>query len=265
MIIRDILKQLSMNDNIEYEKFVQEIYQGLLIEEGITNSVQHNIKLQGKFSKHQVDVYWEYRVAGINQRVAIECKNYNKELSIGKVRDFYSVLNDIGHTKGVMVTKIGYQRGAKEFAERCGIDLVVVRKPQADDWNGRLKTIVTNVEAITQVAKKWFVLLDYDWCKQSIPNEEINLIEAITSGLNYEIWIYDNNGNQLKNFLQLQDELPFDENSLIDNAHIYEFEDAYIASQNHGNIKIKSIHITYDTSVSKAQWTFDSQEITKQF
>ena len=51
-----------MNPNTEYEKFAQEIYQGLLNEESIKAiQVQHNVKLRGKSGQlHQVDVYWEY-------------------------------------------------------------------------------------------------------------------------------------------------------------------------------------------------------------
>ena len=69
-----------MNPNTEYEKFAQEIYQGLLNEERIKAiQVQHNVKLRGKSGQlHQVDVYWEYELAGVNHKVAIECKNYNK-------------------------------------------------------------------------------------------------------------------------------------------------------------------------------------------
>lgn len=252
-----------MNENTEYEKFAQEVYQDLLKNEGLTTEVKHNIKLQGKSSKHQIDVYWEYTFAGINHKVAIECKNYNKELSIGLIRNFYGVLNDVGNINGIIVTKIGYQKGAKEFAEHYGINLIVLREPQAKDWEGRIKTIVTDVEAISQMAKKWFVKLDYDWCKVNIPEEMLNSIEVLVSGMNNEIWIYDNLGNPTQNFLQLQDSLPINEDKLIDNFHTYEFENTFIKSKNFGNIKIKEVQITYDTMITKSKWIFDAENTTK--
>ncbi len=61
-----------MNQNIEYEKFTQEIYQELSNARGITTNVEHNVKLTGKLGqKHQIDVYWEYKIAGVQYKVAI--------------------------------------------------------------------------------------------------------------------------------------------------------------------------------------------------
>ena len=52
-----------MNDNIEYEKFAQEIYNEILKNLYVKNmEVMHNVKLIGKSGqKHQIDVYWEYQ------------------------------------------------------------------------------------------------------------------------------------------------------------------------------------------------------------
>lgn len=48
-----------MNDNIEYEKFTQEIYNEILKNLYVKNiDVKHNVKLTGKSGqKHQIDVY----------------------------------------------------------------------------------------------------------------------------------------------------------------------------------------------------------------
>ena len=63
-----------MNPNIEYEKFTQEIYQELVNADVLkTTEVQHNVKLKGRSGQeHQIDVYWEYEIAGTKQKVAIE-------------------------------------------------------------------------------------------------------------------------------------------------------------------------------------------------
>ena len=84
-----------MNPNIEYEKFTREVYQKLLDADVVkTTEVKHNVKLTGKSGqKHQIDVYWEYEIEGVRRKVAIECKNYNKAVSLGKVRDFLWCFN----------------------------------------------------------------------------------------------------------------------------------------------------------------------------
>lgn len=123
-----------MNQNIEYEKFTQEIYQELSNARGITTNVEHNVKLTGKSGqKHQIDVYWEYKIAGVQYKVAIECKNYNRKLSVDKVNAFRGVLADLIDVKGIMITPKGYQAGAKKIADSCGINLKELRTPSEED------------------------------------------------------------------------------------------------------------------------------------
>ena len=114
-----------MNTNTEYEKFTRELCERLALYKGLlSSSVQHNVKLRGESGlNHQIDVYWEYEKNGEVHRVAIECKNYSYGVSIGKVRDFYGVISDLDNVKGIMVTTVGYQKGAKQFANHYGISL----------------------------------------------------------------------------------------------------------------------------------------------
>ena len=89
------------------------------------------MKLTGKSGqKHQIDVYWEYQYDNTTFKIVIECKNYNHTVSIGKVRDFFGVLYDLENVKGIMVTKKGYQEGAKKFGAHYGIDLMELREPE---------------------------------------------------------------------------------------------------------------------------------------
>ena len=120
-----------MNPNKEYEKFTQEIYQELVNNDVLKpTKVLHNVKIKGKSGQeHQIDVYWEYEIAGSKHKVAIECKNYDKTVAIGKVRDFYGVLSDLNNVAGIMVTKVGYQAGAKKYALEYGIELKELRAP----------------------------------------------------------------------------------------------------------------------------------------
>lgn len=153
------------NENTEYEKLAREIYQAISDAEGVKNiNVQHNIKLPGKSGcNHQIDVYWEFEMMGIKHRVAIECKNYSSEVSVGKVRDFFGVLHDVGNTKGIFVTKVGYQSGAEKFANYYGIVLKELRFPTAKDWEGRVKNIVLTIHALSIDVKERNFDIDIDW------------------------------------------------------------------------------------------------------
>ena len=131
-LIYEVNLMRNMNANIEYEKFTQEIYQELVNADVVKSTkVKHNIKILGKSGqKHQIDVYWEYEIAGVKHKVAIECKNYNRTVPIGKVRDFFGVIYDLNNVAGIMVTKIGYQEGAKKYASYYGINLMELRTPK---------------------------------------------------------------------------------------------------------------------------------------
>lgn len=65
----------------------------------------------------------------VRHRVAIECKNYDRNVEIGKVGDFYGVLSDLNNVAGIMVAKVGYQKIAKEYASTYGITLKELREP----------------------------------------------------------------------------------------------------------------------------------------
>ena len=153
------------NENTDYEKLAQEIYQAINNAEGVkTIDVQHNVKLLGKSGcKHQIDVYWTFEMMGMKHNVAIECKNYSSEISVGRVRDFFGVLHDVGNTNGIFITKVGYQSGADKFAAFYGIVLKELRRPTEKDWEGRVKTIVVNTHTLSLNITERRYDIDQDW------------------------------------------------------------------------------------------------------
>ncbi len=78
-----------MNNATEYELFTREIYQQLVDADTIKAiKVQHNVKLEGKSGqKHQIDVYWEYEIAGVTHKVAIEAIPSAKFLLSAQIYD----------------------------------------------------------------------------------------------------------------------------------------------------------------------------------
>jgi len=55
--------------------------------------------------------------------VAIECKNLNRSVELGDVRNFGGVLADIPGLRGIVVTGKGFGRGAKKYAKTHNIGL----------------------------------------------------------------------------------------------------------------------------------------------
>lgn len=261
-----------MNDNIEYEKFTQEIYNEILKNLYVKNiEVKHNVKLTGKSGqKHQINVYWEYQYDNTTFKIAIECKNYNHTVSIGKVRDFFGVLYDLEDVKGIMVTKKGYQEGAKKFGEHYGIDLMELREPE----EGEAIVAETTLTIDSSVRHRLFQV-DEDWAKEHDLNiqsykQRLDWLCSPVCGkwinathiplTTKEDKIRNSKGEIIADIRKLEDKLP--ENSKQDDDYVYPFEDAYVKTE-WGDIKIKEVKFEYENYAETRQIKIDAQNITK--
>ena len=261
---------LYMNPNIEYEKFTQEIYQELVNADVLkTTDVQHNVKLKGRSGQeHQIDVYWEYEIAGTKQKVAIECKNYNKTVGIAKVRDFYGVLHDLNNVAGIMVTKVGYQKGAKEYASEYGISLKELTTPNPGE------AIIGEVEMNFDISvRRCLFLVDADYAEtdkfsvtkykhfldwMSLNNESswINATHIPLELINRNI--INSNGTTITTLEKIEEELPEDSDSDI----VFKYEDAYVNTR-WGKIKINEIKYEYEYKNEKKIIAIDAQDFVK--
>ena len=259
-----------MNPNIEYEKFTQEIYQELVNADVLkTTEVQHNVKLKGKSGQeHQIDVYWEYEIAGTKQKVAIECKNYNKTVGIAKVRDFYGVLYDLNNVAGIMVTKVGYQKGAKEYASEYGISLKELRTPNPGE------AIIGKIEMNFDIAvRRCLFLVDKDYSEtekfsvskymQFLDWMSLNHKSSWASATHIPLELVDrtiinSDGITIASFEKIEEELPKDSDSDI----VFKYNDAYVNTR-WGKIKINEIKYEYEYKNEKKTIAIDAQDFVK--
>ena len=259
-----------MNPNIEYEKFTQEIYQELVNADVLkTTKVQHNVKLKGRSGQeHQIDVYWEYEIAGTKHKVAIECKNYNQAVPIGRVRDFFGALYDLVDVKGIMVTKVGYQKGAKEYASYYGIDLKELRSPNSDE------AVIGKIELhINTSTRHCLFLVDdnyaetdkfsvhqykrrLDFMRIDRTSRWINATHIPLELINRNI--IDSNGTTITTLEKIEKELPKDSDSDI----VFKYEDAYVNTR-WGKIKINEIKYEYEYKNEKKTIAIDAQDFVK--
>ena len=253
-----------MNSATEYELFTKEVYQQLLnyLLVSIKN-VQHNIKMKGHSGcEHQIDVYWEYEKNGVNHHVAIECKNYNKRVGKEKVCAFQGVLADLDNVEGIMVTKIGFQKGAKTYAKQYGILLKELREPNKGE------TIIGEMEIHNHI-EKWSILykVDEKWAEKHQVNipEYKRRMDLISFKNDYK-WsnatyipltiIDDVVRNAKGDFIISLDSLgtQIQKRPAKDFPYVLPFEDAYINSKECGTIKI--LEVKYDFERKKQQTTF---------
>ncbi|WP_458123364.1 restriction endonuclease [Paenibacillus sp. Z3-2] len=240
---------MTDNQNTEYELFAKEIYETLHKAEGInTIDVRHNIKLMGSSGcEHQIDVYWEFEMVGLTHRVAIECKNYTNNVSIGKIRDFYGVLSDVGNIQGIFVTKKGFQKGAKQYADSKGIKLIELRFPESGDWEGRIKDIHVDMTMLKLDVKDILVSPDVDWIKENLNMKKGDKFQI---SLTKDTIIQDEIGNKVNSVDELYKKLP--NSTTVGTGYEYEyvFDNGFLINEAGVKFKLKGFKFIYDVIVS---------------
>src|SRR5437588_3856502 len=91
--------------------------------------------------RREVDVLLTSDVAGYQARIAIQCKNYGKPITIGQIGEFRDLLEDVGLPPqyGIIVSVHGYQAGAAKRAEELGIKALVLEGLDATRLKAEIK------------------------------------------------------------------------------------------------------------------------------
>jgi len=142
-----------------YEQFTREVYQALVSQDAIRNiDVRHDVILVGRSgASHQIDVFWEFEIAGSRYKTCVECKAYASPVKKAQIAAFSAILADIGNATGIFVTTQGYQSGAQKFARDRHIRLIVL--------NPTINTIEIDMQLISPVFLNVDIKLDNDACK----------------------------------------------------------------------------------------------------
>lgn len=235
-----------------YEQFVQGLYQTLHGAEGFENvKIEHNkTNLVGRSGcAHQIDVYWEFTIAGKSYRTAIECKAFDQAVPIGKIRDFYGVLADVPGLQGIFVSLFGFQSGAKQYAEHYGIDLKEIRPPADADWEGRVQDIKLRffivMPKITahrlDVTKAFLATLKDD-----------ERLDVPFSGTTYDSFVVDGQGAHVASLEEIRQRLPAGTQAATGLVETVPFPGCFYPASNGLRIPIDSVTVRYDVEVEQA-------------
>lgn len=138
---------MSKNTGTEYEVLTQEVFTRLHAQQGFCSNVERNVFLAGKSgARHQIDVTFTFEAAGVSYRTIVQCKDWGSPVKQGQILEFQQVLNEIpGQPRGIIVARSGFQDGAKTVAAHHGIKLYELREPKDEDWDGLIRTVVTQM------------------------------------------------------------------------------------------------------------------------
>ena len=260
----------TRNKNTEYEQFTRKVFVGLSSQKRVkTIKLQHNVKLLGNSgTRHQIDVYWEYEKDGQLHKVAIECKNYSKNVPIGKVRDFYGVIDDIDGLQGIMITRKGFQDGAKKYASSKNIHLKELRAPI---WEESLAGRVITDFHISM--RRCLYLVDEDWAKQhgfdikpylrwldmmSIEHKSLWVNASHIPIERKGDYIYNAKKEVITSHEDIEATIPGTMEE--DSSHTIPFENAYIDSKYWGLVKIKEIKYDYTNETRRSIMDIDARD-----
>lgn len=113
-----------------YERFVKTLYEEYMLPSSGSpqDYILHHRKTyagQRTGNQHEIDLSFEATVGSLRILVMIECKHYRRRLGKDVVEQLRSKMDDIGAHKGVIVTTVGFQKGALRAAKSYGIALVI--------------------------------------------------------------------------------------------------------------------------------------------
>jgi Restriction endonuclease len=147
-----------------HELVSKAIFEALLKQNNAENlEVKHNVRVKGDKTSHQIDVFWKFRMGGVNHIVIVEVKKGKRPVNQGKLLKFLSVLGDIpGQPRGIFVSEHGYQEGALKVASAAGIQVYEIREvnreARRDPVTIPLLSIATITQKPDQVALEWTIL-----------------------------------------------------------------------------------------------------------
>ena len=124
------------NTGIPYQEYIRDLYDYILNENSVNNiEVKHNHEIQGKTYPHKIDVYWEFEVGDLTYRTIVEAKDWETPVPKERVLTFKAIIDDLpAGTHGIMISRNGFQIGAKTIAEANGIVLYTLRQPTKNDF-----------------------------------------------------------------------------------------------------------------------------------
>lgn len=238
---------MEKNTGIEYELLVKEIFEQILkynLPNLKTLKIEHDVDIKGNLGTHQIDVYWEFEFNGIKYKTIVQAKDWNSNVPQEKILAFNQILQDIpGQPRGIFITKTGYQKGAKEIAEKLNIVLYELRKPTDKDWEGKMRDLKIIIHGIFPNLISCTPVLDKEYMEQYYPN----LINAILVCNPMESKILDSNGEEQCRFMDLLNKLMKANVGFNEEAEVKESfdEPLYLLTEKNDKFKIKELIIKY--------------------
>jgi hypothetical protein len=127
------MQNLSIENLVEdwggFEKLIAELHTTGDV------TVERNVALRGRSgAERQIDVLIRHKQGLYEHLVVVECKYWNRNVERLHVDALANTVRELGASRGVIFSSMGFQSGAITQAEHDGIDLFTVREPTDSEW-----------------------------------------------------------------------------------------------------------------------------------
>jgi len=247
----------------DYEKLAHKIYKDILALEGVENiEVKHNVKIMGISGvEHQIDVFWEYKYAGIAHKVLIECKHYGHRVSLLHVRNLHGLLTDIPNSSGILVTTVGYQSGAEKYATFYGMGLKLIRKPQESDWDGCIQIVNIDMQLLRNNYINFKLEFDgHDEETKRLAKEDPSVLSMVST----DIRIKDGDGPIHAFNSWLDKEVPVGAEGFdVELQKTILPKNSYLISKGDCELKLGRIIVTYVSTQDRHEMELDAMNVVE--
>lgn len=238
---------MAKNTGVEYELLVKEIFEQILkynLANLKTLKIEHDVYIKGNLGTHQIDVYWEFEFNGIKYKTVVQAKDWNSNVPQEKILAFNQILQDIpGQPRGIFITKTGYQKGAREIAEKLNIVLYELRKPTDKDWEGKMRDLKIILHGICPHLISCTPIFDKEYLEEYYPDLKNRYVVCNPIESN----IVDFNGQKQCSFMDLLNKLMkvnvgFNEETEVEKMFD---EPLYLLTEKNDKFKVKGLIIKY--------------------
>jgi hypothetical protein len=108
------------NTGKAYEELTEKVFKILYATHG-NAEILRDVMMEGIDGPRQIDVLIKVVIADITHNIIIECRDFNKRLSITHIDGFESKMKDVRANLGILVSPKGFAKSAITKAKRYPI------------------------------------------------------------------------------------------------------------------------------------------------
>ena len=121
----------------EFQQLVAYIYSKIAPMGGkVTESAE--LSEDGSVTKREIDILIEHRVAGVEIKIAIECRDRSRDETVEWIDSLVGKYSRLRVNKVVAVSSSGFSNEAQRKASTHGIDTITAEEARQVDWTARI-------------------------------------------------------------------------------------------------------------------------------